>query len=94
MPLCFCVKHGPLPLVISSQDTVLVDDVGSVTGANQSRSIRFIERFAEAGDRRWWTWSRARPAAMGMFVVVTLPPAFDERDVMGRHIVTAGMRSA
>jgi len=47
----FYAEHGPLPLVISSQDTVLVAVVGSVTGANQPRSVRFIERFAEAGDR-------------------------------------------
>jgi len=42
------VEHGPLPLVISSQDTVLVDDVGSVAGANHACGVRFIERFAEA----------------------------------------------
>jgi len=41
------VEHGPLPLVISSQDTVLVAVVGSVAGANQSRGVRFIERFAD-----------------------------------------------
>jgi len=44
------VERGPLPLVISSQDTVLVDDVGSVAGANHTRGVRFIERFAEAGS--------------------------------------------
>ena len=49
----FLVEHGPLPLVISSQDTVLVAVVGSVTGANQARGVRFIETFAETGDRRW-----------------------------------------
>ena len=64
--LNFFAEHGPLPLVISSQDTVLVDVVGSVAGANQSRRIRFIERFAEPGDRRWWSCSWARPAAMEM----------------------------
>jgi len=46
-------EHGPLPLVISSQNVVLVAVVGSVTGANQARGVRFIERFAEPGDRRW-----------------------------------------
>ena len=33
---CFCAEHGPLPLVISSQDTVLVDVVGSVLKADES----------------------------------------------------------
>ena len=43
----FSDEHGPLPLVISSQDTVLFDDVRSFAGANQSRGVRFIERFAD-----------------------------------------------
>jgi len=60
------VEHGPLPLVISSQDTVLVADVGSFTGANQARSVRFIERFAEPGDRRSSTSMLTRPAAAEM----------------------------
>ena len=50
---CFFEEHGPLPLVISSQNVVLVAVVGSVTGANQARGVRFIETFAETGDRRW-----------------------------------------
>ena len=42
------VMSGGDPFAASSDDTVLVADVGSVTGANQSRGVRFIERFADA----------------------------------------------
>jgi len=62
----FFEEHGPLPLVISSQDTVLVAVVRSFTGANHTRGVRFIERFAEPGGRRSLVDGLARPAAATM----------------------------
>jgi len=60
------VLLGGDPFAASSHGCVLVDDVGSFTGANHARGVRFIERFAEPGGRRSSTSSPARPAAANM----------------------------
>jgi len=44
------VSPGGDPFAASSDDRVLVDDVGSVAGANHTRDVQFIERFADAGS--------------------------------------------
>ena len=67
--MCFAASlasPGGDPFATSSYSCVLVDDVGSFTGANQSRGVRFLERFAEPGDRRSSAESRTRPAATNM----------------------------